>query len=358
MKPRFHTLNVKDIRRETEDAISIAFLVPSELADLYKYKPGQFLTLRKTINGEDIRRSFSVCSGLQENELRVAVRVLPDGKFSGYAANQMSIGEELQVMTPTGNFTTEITEDTEKSFLFIAAGSGITPVISLIKTILHTAKKSNVTLIYGNRGFNHIIFREELESLKNKYMSNFSLMHVFSRERIGNKLQEGRLNRQKIKDIYNVFLKDINFDGGVFVCGPEPVIFDVKDFFEEIGFDHQHIHFELFISTGELNKKIISASKKDGEAGAHVKVIIDGEEISFNLKEDGMSVLDAANQAGADAPYSCKGGVCSTCKAKVIEGEVKMDKNYALEDEEVDAGYILTCQSHPISEKLIVSYDE
>lgn len=357
MNPRFNTLNVKNIRQETQDAVSIALTVPSELAESYKYKPGQYLTFRTTLDGEEVRRSYSICTGIQENELRVAVKRMVHGKFSTFANTALKVGEEIEVMTPMGAFTTDINEDTEKSFLFFAGGSGITPVMSLIKTILHTAKKSNITLIYGNRGTDHIIFREELEDLKNKYMNNFSLMHVFSDEKIGNKLQEGLLDKSKIESIYKAVLEGQKIDE-VFVCGPEPTIFAVKDVFEAVGFDSDKVHFELFTSPTQDNKRplpnVVTAAKVD----ANIKIILDGEEVLLNLESDGMSILDAAAKAGADVPYSCKGGVCCTCKAKVLEGKASMDVNYALEADEVEAGYILTCQAHPISEKLIVSFDD
>lgn len=357
MNPRFHTLRVKDIRQETQDAVSISLTVPNELATNYKYKPGQYLTFRTTLDGEEVRRSYSICTGLHENELRVAVKKMVHGQFSTFANTVLKIEDEIEVMTPMGNFITEITEDTEKSFLFFAGGSGVTPVMSLIKTILHTAKKSNVTLIYGNRGFDHIIFREELEDLKNQYMNSFTLMHVFSNERIGNKLQEGLLDKNQIEKIYTAILKGQAIDE-IFVCGPEPTIYAVKDVFEEAGFDPEAIHFELFTSPTQTNKKPFPNVVASENIEANIRVILDGEEILLNLDSDGMSILDAAAKAGADVPYSCKGGVCCTCKAKVLEGEARMDVNYALDKDEVEAGYILTCQAHPVSETLVVSFDE
>jgi ring-1,2-phenylacetyl-CoA epoxidase subunit PaaE len=357
MNPRFHTLKVNDIRQETNDAVSIALTVPTEFSENYKYSPGQYVTFRTTIDGEEVRRSYSICTGLQENELRVAIKRMAHGKFSTFANTELKIGDDIEVMTPLGNFTTEINEDTEKSFLFFAGGSGITPIMSLIKTILEIAKKSNVTLIYGNRGFDHIIFRDELEDLKNRYMNNFNLMHVFSGEKIGNKLQEGLLDKNQIEKMYKAILEGQDTDE-IFVCGPEPTIYAVKDVFEGAGFDPKKVHFELFTSPTQKNKKplpkVVTAEKVD----ANIKVILDGEEILLNLDSDGESILDAASNAGGDVPFSCKGGVCCTCKAKVLEGKARMDVNYALDEEEVAAGYILTCQAHPISEKLVVSFDD
>ncbi|RFC53678.1 1,2-phenylacetyl-CoA epoxidase subunit PaaE [Brumimicrobium aurantiacum] len=357
MNPRFHALKVKDIRQETSDAVSIALSVPDDLKENYKYTPGQYLTFRTTIDGEDVRRSYSICTGLQENELRVAVKKMIQGKFSTFANDVLKVGEEMEVMTPMGTFTTEIDENTEKSFVFFAGGSGITPVMSLIKTILHTAKKSNVTLIYGNRGIDHVIFRDELEELKNLHMDKFSLMHVFSVEKLGNPLQEGLLDKNQIEKIYKAILEGQSIDE-VFVCGPEPTIYAVKDVFEEAGFAPENVHFELFTSPTQKDKKPLPKVAAADKVEANIKVILDGEEILLNLDSEGESILDAASKMGADVPYACKGGVCCTCKAKVLEGTARMDVNYALEKDEVDAGYILTCQAHPTSDQLVVSFDD
>ncbi|PKR80394.1 phenylacetate-CoA oxygenase/reductase subunit PaaK [Brumimicrobium salinarum] len=357
MNPRFHTLKIKDIRQETEDAVSIALTVPEELKENYVYEPGQYLTFRTNIDGEEVRRSYSICTGLHEDELRVAVKKMQYGKFSTFANEDLKIDDEIEVMTPMGTFTTEITEDSEKSFLFFAGGSGITPVMSLIKTILNKAKKSNVTLVYGNRGFDYIIFRDQLEDLKNVYMDRFSLMHVFSAEKLGNQLQEGLLDKTQIEKIYTSILKEQDIDE-VFVCGPEPTIHAVKDVFTEVGYDDKKIHFELFTSPSQKNKSPLPKASSHAKVDANIKVILDGEEILLNLDSEGESILDAASKAGADVPYSCKGGVCCTCKAKVLEGKARMDVNYALEEDEVEAGYILTCQSHPVSDKLVVSFDD
>ena len=360
MHPRFHTLKVKDIRQETEDVVSIAVEIPQELKENYSYLPGQYLTFKTAINGEEVRRSYSICTALHEKEWRVAVKKMPYGIFSTFANEVLQINDEVEVMTPMGEFTTKFDKNTEKSYVFFAAGSGVTPVMSLIKTILYTAPKSNVTLIYGNRGFDSVIFREELEDIKNNYMDNFSLLHVFSEEKIGNQLQDGLLDKEQVQRLYDLKLKDEAIDE-VFVCGPEPCIFAVRDVFTEARFDKHNVHFELFTSPDQDNQKVdkkASTVPKSKKIDANVKVIIDDEEILLRLDSDGDSVLEAAIKAGADAPFSCKGGVCCTCKAKVLKGEVKMDKNYALEDDEVEDGYILTCQSHPISEELIVTYDE
>lgn len=359
MSPRFHDLRVADVRRETEDAVSVAFDIPAELKDDYKYKAGQYVTLRQEINGEDVRRSYSICTGVNEGELRVAIKKVYKGVFSTYANEELKTGDVLQVMTPMGSFITEIDESTEKNYVFFAAGSGITPIASLIKTILHTSPKSNITLIYGNRSMDSIIFREEIEDLKNQHMDHFSVMHIFSEEKIGNPLQDGLMNEEKIVNIYNAVLKGQEIDE-VFVCGPEPVIHGVKDTFANIGFDENKVHFELFSSPGQKKKPDVTLEHKDHgpRIDANVKVILDGEETLLSLDSDGDNILDAAQKAGADVPFSCKGGVCCTCKARVMKGTARMDVNYALEDDEVADGYILTCQAHPTSDELIVSFDD
>jgi ring-1,2-phenylacetyl-CoA epoxidase subunit PaaE len=359
MNPRFHELKIADVRKETEDTVSVAFEVPSDLEEAYRYEPGQYLTLRQEIGGEDIRRSYSICSGINEDELRVAIKKVPQGKFSTFANESLKVGAVMKVMTPTGGFTTDFNEGTEKNYVFFAAGSGITPVISLIKSILHKSPKSDVTLVYGNKGLDSVIFREELENLKNEFMNKFSLIHVFSREKIGNNLQDGRLDEDRIVKINHAFLEGQDVDE-VLVCGPEPIIYAVKDAFGKLGFPENNVRFELFTSPGESDKEKAKVQHRSQgpRIDANVKVILDGEETLLNLDSDGDSILDAAQKGGADVPFSCKGGVCCTCKAKILQGTAKMDVNYALEDDEVADGYILTCQAHPTSDELIVSFDD
>jgi ring-1,2-phenylacetyl-CoA epoxidase subunit PaaE len=359
MRPKFETLTVKNIVRETEDCVSIEFDIPSDLKERYLFQPGQYLTLRKEINGEDVRRSYSICSGVNDNKLCVAVKEVPNGRFSTFANQKLKVGDKMDVMTPMGNFTTEITSATDKSFVFFAAGSGITPILSLTKTILQDAPKSDVTLFFGNKGFDSVIFKEEIENLKNNYMNNFRIIHVFSRENIGNALQKGRIDKEKVTKLNKAFLAGQNVDE-VFVCGPEPIIHAVSDAFEEQGISKDQIHFELFTTPGAKEKadNIEKPVKKEEHINANVTIILDGEETLLALDSEGENILDAGQKAGADLPFACKGGVCCTCKAKIIEGSASMDVNYALEKDEVEAGYILTCQAHPTSDKLVVSFDD
>ncbi len=356
MTPKFHTLSISDIRKETEDTVSIAFDVPSELENDYAFLAGQYLTLKTTINGEDVRRSYSLCSAPHEGEWRVAVKQVENGIFSTYANTTLSEGAFLDVMTPTGNFCLHPTKEANKSYALFAAGSGITPILSIAKTILFEEPKSDVTLFYGNKNFNSINFREELEALKNTHMDRLRIVHVLSRESLGNKIQKGRIDKEKCTELYNAFLANNTIDG-VYICGPEEMILGVKDSLVENGVDGKSIHFELFTTPG-VKKTEEKISTNDADIASNVTIILDGDVIDLSMTSSGESILDVAQKAGADLPFACKGGVCCTCKAKIIEGSARMDVNYSLEKNEVEAGYILTCQAHPTSEKLIVSFDE
>ncbi len=356
MKPTFHTLKISDIRRETEDTVSIAFEIPSELIDVYQYKPGQYLTLRAEIDNEDLRRSYSLCSSPDENEWRVAIKQVENGKFSTFANQNLKIGDSLEVMTPMGNFTTDIDSKNSKNYVLFAAGSGVTPIFSLAKSILKNEPYSSVTLFYGNKGFSSIIFREEIEALKNSYINAFRVVHVLSRESLGNQIQKGRIDKDKCEKLNHAFLNGTKIDT-VFVCGPEAMIHAVKDTFSSAGLDVSNIHFELFGTSATKTSEELSLPKEQS-VESNVTIILDGDLIELNLTSGGETILDAAYKAGADLPFACKGGVCCTCKAKIIEGSARMDVNYALEKDEVEAGYILTCQSHPTSEKLVISFDD
>lgn len=357
MTPRFHTLEIKDVRKETSDSVSIAFEIPNELKKDYRYLPGQYLTLKTIIDSEEVRRSYSLCSAPFENEWRIAIKQVENGKFSTFANQSLKIGDTIDVMTPNGNFALKSEENNQKSYALFAAGSGVTPILSIAKEILKVEHKSNITFFYGNKGFNDVIFREELEELKNKFLTRFSLVHIFSRESLGNKLQKGRINKEKTSVLYDVFLKNSKIDEA-FICGPEQMIVDVKEALIEKGIDSKKIHFELFSTS---SAKVNNSTENEASLpsfDSKVEVILDDDSFEFNLDSNGLTILDAAQKAGGDLPYACKGGVCCTCKAKVLEGSVRMVVNYALTPEEVEAGYILTCQSHPTSEKVVVSFDE
>lgn len=356
MTPKFHSLQIADVRKETEDTVSIAFEVPTALKSDYSFLPGQYLTLKAIINGADTRRSYSLCSAPFENEWRVAVKQVENGVFSSFANSSLKAGDTLEVMTPTGNFCLKPDANAKKTYALFAAGSGITPILSIAKTALKEEPNSEVNLFYGNKNFNSIIFREEVEALKNMYMNRLRVVHVLSRESLGNAIQKGRINKEKCDDLFKAFLANDTIDA-VYVCGPEEMILGVKDSMLENGVAEKAIHFELFTTPGVKKTEEVAPSTEAAIA-SNVSIILDGDTIDLALNSDGETILDAAQRAGADLPFACKGGVCCTCKAKIMEGSAKMDVNYALEKDEVEAGFILTCQAHPTSEKLIVSFDE
>jgi len=352
----FHKLTVKDIKNETSDCVSITFDIPLELQNNFHFTQGQNVTVRTITNGEESRRSYSICSSPFENELRIAVKKVTNGVFSTFANENLKKGDVLEVMPPTGTFFTEVNPSNRKDYAFFAAGSGITPVISIIKTILLAEQNSSVTLVYGNKNLQSIIFREEIEALKDKYLKRFRVYHILSREKTETDFNYGRIDISKC----NHLSKLINFNiiDDFFICGPEQMIFSIKDFLEGWGIESKNIHFELFTTPTREHKFIYTPTKSSSEGGSAITVKIDGRSFDFKLDFHGEVILDAALAQGADLPFACKGGVCCTCKAKLIEGEVEMEANYGLEKSELKAGYILTCQSHPVSKKVVIDYDE
>ncbi len=357
MAVHFHKLQVKEVRQETPDCVSIAFLIPENLKPGFLFEQGQNITIKKEINGEEIRRSYSICSAPFENELRVAVKKVDGGKFSGFANSLLKAGDELDVMPPTGKFNTILKAENEKQYLAFAAGSGITPVISIIKTTLQTEPASSFTLVFGNRGRHSIIFFEELEGLKNKYLHRFNFINILSREKTDTPINSGRIDVEKLTALNRL----INYKATdeFFICGPEEMIFCVKEFLEATGIEQKKIHFELFTTPGQKISSVMnreSLVKSDGPS-SKITVKLDGRSFDFDLGFNGETILDAALKQGADLPFACKGGVCCTCKAKLLEGEVEMDVNWGLEHEEVEQGFILTCQSHPITEKVVIDFD-
>lgn len=357
--PKFHKLTVSDVRRETADCVSVAFDLPDELEGNYKFKPGQYLTLRTDIGGEDVRRSYSICSCPFDGELRVAIKRVEGGVFSTYANHDLKVGDVLDVMTPIGNFTTDFDEKNTKQYVAIAAGSGITPVMSLIKSAMIAEPNSKFTLIYGNRNSASVIFKDEIEDLKDAHMNRLEVHHVLSREDQGSDLLKGRIDAEKVKGFAERFF-DVSKTDAYFLCGPEEIIHASEDALASLGVSKDKIHFELFTSsTDAAPKKTESeSSSSSNDVLSSVTVILDGDETHMDISTKGKTILDSALDAGADVPFACKGAVCCTCRAKVLEGSAEMEMNYALTDEEVEEGYILTCQSHPTAEKVVVSFDE
>lgn len=357
MSIHFHPVTVKEVRQETPDCVSVVFDIPASLQQDFTFIQGQSLTLRTILNGEELRRTYSLCSSPLDKEWRVAIKKVENGLFSRHANETLKKGDQLELMPPVGNFYTELNAANRKQYLAFAAGSGITPVLSLIKTTLACEPHSEFTLVYGNRNRQSIIFFEELEGLKNKYMDRFTLIHVLSREKTDTPLNFGRITVEKLDELQHL----INYAGAddFFLCGPEEMIFCVKDYLELAGIDRKKIHFELFTSPGQA-KKTGPTERKQVHTGAisRITIKLDGRslDISLPLNSD-TTLLDAALQQGADLPYACKGGMCCTCKAKLLEGEVSMDVHWGLEEEEVEKGFILTCQSHPKTEKVVVDFD-
>jgi ring-1,2-phenylacetyl-CoA epoxidase subunit PaaE len=353
--PRFHRLAVNDLRRETPDAISMTFAIPQELADDYGFQPGQYLTLRTTMDGEEVRRSYSICSGPDDGELRIAVKKVDGGAFSNWAADELKCGDELDVMTPTGRFGLAHAPDQARLYVGFAAGSGITPILSIIKGMLARERHSRFFLFYGNRNADGMLFREELEELKDRFMQRLSLFHVISGEEQDIPILHGRLDGDKVRVLLRSLVPAAEIDH-VFICGPTGMSVEVEATCHAIGIPREKIHVERFVS--EFGGK--PRPKKAVEPGAPPKavasLIIDGKRREVPVA-DGEAILDAALRAGIDLPFACKGGMCSTCRAKLVEGEAQMEVNYSLEPWETRAGFILTCQARPCSDKVVVDYD-
>ena len=353
---QFHPLTIKEIRRETPECVSIVFDIPEHLKDEYRFEPGQNITLKINLGDEEIRRSYSICSSPNENELRVAVKQISGGKFSGHANALMKIGDVISVLPPTGKFNTKLSSTNAKHYLAFAAGSGITPVISIIKTIFDTEPDSFFTLVYGNRSRSSIIFREQLEAIKNKKMDRFVLHHILSREQTDAPVNHGRIDSEKCEMLAK-YLVDINNMDHIFLCGPEEMIFSTREWLLKKNIPKEKIHFELFTVPGEKTKSRQQHATSHTDETSKITIKIDGVALPFNLPYEGPSILDGAMQQGADLPFACKGGVCATCRAKLTFGEVEMDTNYALEEDELAAGFILTCQSHPRSAEVHIDFD-
>jgi ring-1,2-phenylacetyl-CoA epoxidase subunit PaaE len=355
----FHPLVVKEIRRETSDCVSVVFDIPASLQETFRFVQGQSIALRTTLNGEEVRRSYSICSSPFDGELRIAIKKVLNGRFSTFANTRLKKGDTLDVMPPSGRFFTPLDATQQKNYVAFAAGSGITPILSLIKTTLATEPQSAFTLVYGNRNRSSIIFREQLEALKNKYMHRFRICYILSREKTDALLNHGRIDAAKCDQLFGKLISLPACDE-FFLCGPESMIFSVRDWLQANGVAQPKIHFELFTAPGDVQKATTQSAAPVSETDnqlSQVTVIMDGVSASFTLPYKGDSVLDAAIKQGMDAPYACKGAVCCTCRAKLIAGKVMMDANFALSDEEVEEGYILTCQSHPTTDTVVVNYD-
>src|SRR6188508_2873717 len=358
MSIHFHKLTIKEVRKETPECISVSFDVPAGLQKDFQFKQGQSLTMRAMIGGEEVRRTYSLCSSPLDSQWKVAIKKVDGGLFSSFANDNLKPGDMLEVMEPVGKFYVELNPVNKKNYLAFAAGSGITPVISIIKTTLRTEPQSSFTLVYGNRSRSSIIFFEELEGLKNKFIDRFSFINVLSRERTETPINFGRIDIGKLTELEKLI--DYKKMDEIFICGPEEMIFCVKNFLEQKDISEKKIHFELFTTSGQKKKSGIGSRESVVKEGPQSKITVkvDGRSFDFDLSlNSDITILDAALKQGADLPFACKGGMCCTCKAKLIEGDVEMDVHWGLEHEEVEQGYILTCQSHPKTEKVVVDFD-
>lgn len=359
MSSQFHSLKVASVARNTRDAVIVTFDVPPALASEFSFRPGQYLTLRTHAQGEDLRRSYSICASPHDGILRVAIKRVDDGAFSGWANSALQAGDVLDVMAPDGNFTMDFAPEHRRHYAAFAVGSGITPVFSLIKAALSIEPHSRFSLFYGNRASSAVLFRDEIEDLKNMYMERLSLVYVMSREVQDVELFNGRLDGEKVRQLLQRWIRPCDIDQA-FICGPQDMIEQVSASLQEQGVARERIKFELFgAPRGPRSLRTgADAPPAPGQAQCSVTVIQDGRSRSFLIDKNRDSVLDSALAQGIELPYSCKGGVCSTCRCKVIEGEVDMDANFALEDYEVARGFVLCCQSFPVTDKLVLDYDQ
>ncbi len=355
MTPRFHRLIVTDVRRETPEAVSIAFAVPEALREAYRFTPGQYLTLKTELGGEDIRRSYSICSGLDE-ELRVAVKRVANGLFSSFANTALRPGDALDVMTPMGRFGLAPDPDAARTCVGLACGSGITPVLSILKSMLAREPKSRFFLFYGNRTSRDIMFREALEELKDRHMDRLSVFHVLSREAQDIPVLNGRLDGAKISLLLRTVVPAAVVDHA-FICGPGTMIEEAEATLKALGVPGE-IHIERFTpAEGAAGRPVSRPVPADAPPRALAEIVLDGRRYTVPVGED-EGIVDAALRAGLELPYACKGGMCCTCRAKIVEGRVEMRTNYSLEPWEIEAGYALTCQARPITERVVVDYDQ
>lgn len=353
----FYPLKVTHIEHLTSDSVRVDFFPSDYGSEDYSFKSGQYLVFEHEINGETVRRSYSLCSSPDDDVLSIGIKEVPGGVFSTYAKQALKVDDILMASLPQGNFVNKMEGDADSHFVFFAAGSGITPILSMIKSTLNHSIDSQVTLFYGNKNVRSIMFLEELEALKNLFVERLQVFHLLSRQPQESPTFNGRINRDKLNLwIPNCF--DTSKVDQYFLCGPEEMIMDVKEGLLDLGVQKDQVHFELF-TTNEGNKAR-KERKEHQDAAVPAKtmeIVLDGKRMKMDFQKDDDNILDKALLQGADLPFACKGGVCCTCKAKLLEGEVKMYVNYGLEDDEIEKGFILTCQSYPTTDHVVVSFD-
>lgn len=366
-RPRFHGLRVSELRRLTDDAVAVSFTIPDELCEAFAFTPGQHLTLRATIEGEDVRRSYSICRSARDararGELRVAAARVPDGVMSNWLADTVRVGDEIQVMEPMGTFATPPappappSQTTGRHHVAFAAGSGITPIMSLITTALQDTPDDTVTLVFGNRRTDSIMFLEELADLKNEYPTRFQLVHVLSREAQDVELFSGRLDATRIRAIIDALAPVATVDEW-YLCGPFGMVEAAQQVLAELDVDPPHVHHEVFhVDEPGARPRRRVVIEEGAPPEAVVTVNLDGRTTVIDMPSREETILDATLRSRPDAPFSCTGGICGTCRARVVSGEVRMDRNYALEPDEVSRGIVLACQSHPVTDAVTLDYD-
>ena len=348
----FHPLPVT-VQPETDDSVSLTFHVPDDLRHLYRHVPGQHLVLRADIDGEDVRRSYSICSSANSDELKIGIKRIPMGVFSNWATTTLRTGDTVDAMPPIGEFTHECDHTAETEYVALAAGSGITPVLSILTTTLESEPRSRCTLVYGNRTSTSIMFLEDIEALKDRFPDRFQVIHILSREPHEVPLFEGRIDAQKLRALASTLI-DPKSVAGWFVCGPLDMVETVRETLTGLGVDEGAIRYELFF---DERIESIPDSPDTTEGLVTMTMTLDGRTSTVQVDPDGPPLLDYARSVRSEVPFACKGGMCATCKAKVVDGEVSLEKNYALTDDEVEAGFVLTCQSHPVGGDVTLTYD-
>ena len=362
MSVLFHPLRVRAVEPDTSEAVIVSFDVPPELRDVFGFTQGQYLTLRHTVDGQDLRRSYSICAGVDDGELRVAVRKVRGGVFSHWINAQLKPGDQLQVMAPQGRFFVPTDRAARRHFVGIAGGSGITPILSIMKTVLAREPHSRFTLLYANRTLQSTMFKEELEDLKNRYLARLSLHHVFSDEPTDSPLNMGLMNRDKVAEFLGSLLPPATL-AHVFICGPYQMNDEAEAALLAAGVPEERIHIERFgVAPNAAGQAAVGAVEHVAQPGdaelSRVVIVRDGLSREIEFRKAQPSILDAAAAAGLEVPFSCTSGVCGTCRAKLIEGQVRMERNFALDKADVAAGFVLCCQAHPLTERVVLSFDE
>jgi len=360
MTALFHPLRVRSVEPDTPEGVIVSFEVPSELRKVFGFTQGQYLTLRKEVDGQDMRRSYSICTGVDEGDLRVGVRRVRGGVFSSWICSQLKAGDTISVMAPEGRFFVALDPGSARHYLGIAGGSGITPILSILKTVLVREPRSRFTLIYGNRQLRSTMFKEEIEDVKNRHMGRFELHHVFSEGHVDVPVHGGLLNREKITELLTAFIEPAGIDHA-FICGPFQMNDEAEAALRALGVPEERIHIERFgippEATAPVGAQLHAAAPGDA-AHARIVIVRDGLRSEIDFDQQQPSILDAACAAGLEVPFSCTSGVCGTCRAKLLEGQVRMERCFALGRADLDAGFVLTCQAHPLTEHVVLSFDE